>query len=134
MKSPENGKTFIFNKEIDSENLQALYGDDYAYIEEVFGTVLNEYGQLSDNILSCYAAKNIPALKAAVHKIKPIFGFVGLTTIQHQCQEFEHVCQESSGMDKIDRDYGALKEVLVRSRTLIEEERKKLEIFNRDNA
>jgi HPt (histidine-containing phosphotransfer) domain-containing protein len=134
MNSPENGKTFIFNLELDSENLQALYGDDYAYIEEVFGTVLNEYGQLSDNILSCYAARNISALKAAVHKIKPIFGFVGLTQIQQQCQQFEHVCQESSGMDMIERDYGALKEVLIRSKVLIEDEKKKLELFNRNNA
>ena len=133
MNNPENGKAFIFNAELDSENLQALYGDDYAYIEEVFGTVLHEYGQLSDNIISCYAAKNIPALKAAVHKIKPIFGFVGLTRIQQQCQQFEHVCQESSGIDMIEHDYGALKEVLIRSRALIEEERKKLELYNRTN-
>ena len=134
MKSPENGKTFIFNKELDSENLQALYGDDYAYIEEVFSTVLNEYGQLSNNILSCYAARNIPALKAAVHKIKPIFGFVGLTRIQQQCQEFEYVCQESSDMERIDPDYGALKDALIWSKSLIEEEKSKLEIFNRQHS
>ena len=60
MKSFENGKTFIFNEELDVENLNSLYGDDYAYIEEVFSTVLKEYEVLSDNIISSYAAKDIP--------------------------------------------------------------------------
>lgn len=130
MKSFEKGKTFIFNEELDAQNLNALYGDDYVYIEEVFGTVLKEYEVLSGNIISSYAAKNIPALKAAVHKIKPIFGFVGLMEIQQQCQAFEHLCQETSPIDHIDRDFVLLENVLTKSKSLIEDEKRKLEIFN----
>lgn len=134
MKSFETGKTFIFNQELDAQNLNSLYGDDYVYIEEVFGTVLKEYEALSGNIISSYAAKDIPALKAAVHKIKPIFGFVGLTDIQQQCQAFEHICQESSSFDLIDRGYMLLESVLIKSKSLIEEEKRKLEIFNSQDS
>lgn len=130
MNSPSNSKAFIFNEEINAESLNALYGDDYVYIQEVFDTVLKEYVLLADNIMACYSSKNIPALKAAVHKIKPIFGFVGLVDVQEQCQSFEHVCQLASNFDLIDNDYGPLKNKIISSKSLIEEEKKKLELYN----
>lgn len=130
MNSPSNSKAFIFNEKINAESMNALYGDDYTYIEEVFDTVLKEYVVLADNIMACYSSKNIPALKAAVHKIKPIFGFVGLNDVQEQCQSFEHVCQLASSFDVIDHDYGTLKNNIISSKSLIEEEKKKLELFN----
>lgn len=130
MNSPSNSKAFIFNEEINAESLNALYGDDYVYIQEVFDTVLKEYVILADNIMACYCSKNIPALKAAVHKIKPIFGFVGLVDVQEQCQSFEHVCQLASNFDLLDNDYGPLKNKIISSKSLIEEEKKKLELYN----
>ena len=74
--------SFIFNAEIDTNYLQSLYGDDYVYLQEIFATVLNDYESLTDNIEYSYSSGNITALKAAVHKIKPVFGFVGLTAVQ----------------------------------------------------
>jgi Hpt domain len=130
MNSSSNSKAFIFNDEINAESINALYGDDYLYIQEVFDTVLKEYVLLANNIMACYSSKDIPALKAAVHKIKPIFGFVGLIDVQEQCQSFEHVCQHASSFDLIDSDYGPLKNKIVWSKSLIEEEKKKLELYN----
>jgi HPt (histidine-containing phosphotransfer) domain-containing protein len=125
-----NHNSFIFSDQLNAETLIALYGDDYVYMEEVFGTVLKEYVVLTDNVIASYTSKNIPALKAAVHKMKPIFGFVGLNEVQEQCQSFENVCQSATSFELIDNDYGSLRNNLVNSKYLIEEEKKKLELFN----
>jgi hypothetical protein len=130
MNGSTNHKSFIFNEKINAETINALYGDDYLYMEEVFETVLKEYVVLAGNIVASYASKDIPALKAAVHKIKPIFGFVGLTDVQEQFQRFEHVCQTATSFDMINNDYGSLRNKLIDSKSLIEEEKEKLERFN----
>jgi HPt (histidine-containing phosphotransfer) domain-containing protein len=130
MSSHVSNNSFIFNDEIDAQCINELYGDDFLYVQEVFDTVLKEYGILTDNIASSYTSGDIPALKAAVHKIKPIFGFVGLTTIQQLCQQFETACQSTPSFDSLANDYTLLNNNLIKSRTLIEEEKKKLELFN----
>lgn len=121
---------FIFNAEIDTNYLQSLYGDDYVYLQEIFATVLNDYESLTDNIEYSYSSGNITALKAAVHKIKPVFGFVGLTAVQQECQQFENTCGTVTSPDMLARDFEVLKNRIFQSKQVIEEEKKKLEIFN----
>jgi HPt (histidine-containing phosphotransfer) domain-containing protein len=134
MNFQSSGKSFIFNEEIDIQCINDLYGDDYPYIEEVFVTVLSEYKLLAENVVSSFHSQNIPALKSAVHKIKPIFGFVGLTATQRICQDFEDQCQGALSFDELAHAYGELTDYLIRSRALIEEEQRKLELFNRQRA
>ena len=134
MNSEKENKSFIFNAKIDVQCINDLYGDDYLYIEEVFVTVLTEYKLLAENINSGFASQDIPALKSAVHKIKPIFGFVGLPDIQQQCQEFEDLCQDPGPFDLLANDFNELNDNLTKSKSLLEEERRKLELFNRQRA
>jgi HPt (histidine-containing phosphotransfer) domain-containing protein len=127
------GNSFIFSDGIDTAYLNSLYGDDYIYLQEVFDTVLKDYKSLTDNIDFSYTSGDRMALRAAVHKIKPVFGFVGLTAIQTECQEFEDSCNNVS-FENLARDFELLKEKLTQSRYLLEEEKKKLEIFNRHSS
>jgi HPt (histidine-containing phosphotransfer) domain-containing protein len=121
---------FVFNAEIDTNYLNSLYGDDYIYLQEVFDTVLKDYQSLTDNIEYSYTSGNLTALRSAVHKIKPVFGFVGLTVVQQQCQQFEQICGTVSSPDKLAGDFETLKNKIFESKLLIEEERKRLEIYN----
>jgi HPt (histidine-containing phosphotransfer) domain-containing protein len=121
---------FVFNAEIDTNYLNSLYGDDYIYLQEVFDTVLKDYQSLTDNIEYSYTSGNLTALRSAVHKIKPVFGFVGLTVVQQQCQQFEQICGTVSSPDKLAGDFETLKNKIFESKLLIEEEKKRLEIYN----
>lgn len=134
MNTPNGNKAFIFNEEIDAQRISELYSDDYVYIEEVFDTVLQEYEVLADNICSCHASGNLPALKSAVHKIKPMFGFVGLIGMQDQCQQFENSCQAATSFDSLAGDYELLKVNLIKNKLLIEKEKGRLELFNNPHA
>jgi HPt (histidine-containing phosphotransfer) domain-containing protein len=130
MNNPSAINSFIFNPEIDTNYLQSLYGDDYVYLQEVFSTVLNDYESLTDNIEYSYTSGNLTALRAAVHKIKPVFGFVGLTAVQQECQQFENTCGSVTSPDLLARDFEILKNKIILSKLVLEEEKKKLEIFN----
>ena len=130
MNNPNTSNSFVFNPEIDTNYLFSLYGDDYNYVQEVFDTVLCDYQSLTDNIEYSYSSGNINALRSAVHKIKPVFGFVGLTAVQQQCQQFEQICGTVSSPDHLSGDFETLKNKIFQSKQLIEEEKKKLEIFN----
>ncbi len=130
MNNLKTDNAFVFNAEIDVSYLNSLYGDDYNYLQEVFNTVLNEYVLLTDNIEYSYSSGNLAALKAAVHKIKPVFGFVGLTAVQQQCQQFEQVCATVSSPDELAGEFESLKNKIFQCKLLIEEEKKKLELFN----
>ncbi len=121
---------FVFNVEMYANYLFSLYGDDFAYLQEIFDTVLNDFESLKDNIEYSYSSGNIAALKAAVHKIKPVFGFVGLTAIQQECQQFEAKCGSVASLDILSGDFETLKNRIIQSKIVIEEEKKKLEIFN----
>jgi HPt (histidine-containing phosphotransfer) domain-containing protein len=121
---------FVFNAEIDTNYLNSLYGDDYIYLQEVLDTVLKDYQALTDNIEYSYSSGNLTALRSAVHKIKPVFGFVGLTAVQQQCQQFEQICGTVSSPDKLAGDFETLKNKILESKQLIEEEKKRLEIYN----
>jgi HPt (histidine-containing phosphotransfer) domain-containing protein len=130
MNNQKIANAFVFNTEIDKTYLESLYGDDYIYLQEVFNTVLNDYQSLTDNIEYSYSSGNLTALKAAVHKIKPVFGFVGLTAVQNQCQQFEKICVSAGSPNELAGDFETLKNKLSQSKQILEEEKKKLELFN----
>ena len=130
MNNLKTANAFVFNPEFDVNYLNSLYGDDFNYLQEVFDTVLQDYQSLTDNIEFSYSSGNLTALRSAVHKIKPVFGFVGLTAVQQLCQDFEKVCGSVSTPDQLSGDFETLKNKFSQSKQLIEEEKKKLELYN----
>ncbi len=122
--------SFIYSDGIDTAYLNSLYGDDYLYVQEVFDTVLKDYKSLTDNIEFSYTSGDLTGLRSAVHKIKPVFGFVGLTGVQQECQQFENNCNKAVSLDSLGKDFDLLKEKLLNTRYILEEEMKKLENFN----
>jgi HPt (histidine-containing phosphotransfer) domain-containing protein len=130
MNNLNTSNAFIFNAEIDTNYLSSLYGDDFIYLQEVYETVLDDYQSLTDNIEYSYSSGNLAALRSAVHKIKPVFGFVGLVSVQEQCQRFEQICGNAGSPDHLAGDFEALKNIISQSKQIIEEEKKRLEIFN----
>jgi chemotaxis protein histidine kinase CheA len=122
-------KTFVFSDAIDSQYIIELYAGDYVMIEETFTDVLLEYDVFVQKINTCFRAEDVIALKSAVHKIKPLFGFVGLTGLQTLCLEFENACQ---GVDcsQLAADYASLFEKLVQAKSIIAKEQARLVAFN----
>ena len=123
-------KTFIFNEKIDSDYLYSLYADDYAYIEEIFASTLQHFDEDFEILKSAYASGSVQDLKRASHKMKPTFGFVGLTAIQEQVKQFEDLCQKVQDTDELKDDYKQIVATLADSKDLLTSEYQKLKAFN----
>ena len=121
--------TFHFSPPIDSKYLIDLYAGDYVMIGETFTDVLLEYDEFVHQINVSYELGDRAALKSALHKIKPLFGFVGLLTLQAECQDFENSCLHAEPATLAAR-FSGLKDKLVNIRTLIETENERLLQFN----
>ena len=130
MEMPLSDKIFVFSDAINSQYIIDLYAGDYIMIEETFADVLHEYDAFVQKIITSYHEKDRAALKSAVHKIKPLFGFVGLTTIQSSCLQFENSCLEVSET-QLAESFSPLKEELLNARATIEKEKVRLTEFNR---
>src|ERR1700744_720347 len=129
MNNPLSDTAFSFSPPIDGKYLLDLYAGDYVMIEETFADVLKDYDGFVQVILSSYQAKNIPALKSAIHKIKPLFGFVGLLFIQAQCQDFENACQRAEFSELAD-SFNSVKITIFEARSIIQKEKTRLPSYN----
>jgi HPt (histidine-containing phosphotransfer) domain-containing protein len=121
--------TFSFSEPFDSQYIFELYAGDYIMIGETFADVLNEYDEFVGTINSSFQTEDVPALKSAVHKIKPLFGFVGLLSLQAECQDFENACQHAD-LPGLAPSFNQLKDKLIQARSLISTEHGRLERFN----
>ena len=122
---------FQFNEKIDVRFLHSLYEEDYPYMEEVFGTTLKELSTSQQQIETAYKAGDVAALKKAVHKIKPSFGFVGLMETQEACRQFEDACLAATSIDQLSGQYPALAKTLEESKQIVDAEYNKLKRYNK---
>jgi HPt (histidine-containing phosphotransfer) domain-containing protein len=129
MERPIADKSFAFSAPINGNYVIDLYAGDYVMIEETFADVLREYDGFVQRIVLSYQEGDVPALKSAVHKIKPLFGFVGLTAIQTQCLQFENSCLTSS-LTQLGESFPALQAHLLDARAIIEKEMHRLTEYN----
>jgi HPt (histidine-containing phosphotransfer) domain-containing protein len=130
MNNASTDSAFHFSPPIDSRYLIELYAGDYGMIGETFSDVLAEYDVFVQHINDSYEQGDLMSLKSAVHKIKPLFGFVGLLTLQAECQDFENSCVQA-GPDILSAKFTALKAKLLNIRRVIETEKTRLETFNK---
>ena len=129
MEKPVSNRTFVFSDAINSQYIIDLYAGDYIMIEETFNDVFHEYDSFVERIITSYHDKDRTALKSAIHKIKPLFGFVGLTHLQALCLHFENSCLQVSD-EQLAVSFSPLKEELLKARSIIEKERVRLADFN----
>jgi HPt (histidine-containing phosphotransfer) domain-containing protein len=129
MNNPLSDNAFTFSPPIDSQYLIELYAGDYVMIAETFADVLQDYDDFVQQIISGYEQGDRVALKGAVHKIKPLFGFIGLLSLQAQCQDFENTCLRADPT-VLAADFNLMKTSFLSVRSLIEKEKARLERFN----
>ena len=130
MSKPAQHNTFIFNEEIDKDLLISLYEDDFLYMEEIFSITLTQLKPDIIHLNSCFEAGDLSALRKAVHKIKPSFGFVGLPATQESCKQFEDACAAATSVGQVASAYSQLSNLLKESVIIIESEHGKFKEYN----
>lgn len=134
MENKKYSEPFEFDKAIDPESIANLYDNDYNWIEEVFSSVLADYSHGTTKIEQTLAEKDIEGLRKAVHKMKPVFGFVGMLQMQEMCKHLEDKCQGEASIAVLENDTTILLNNLTTCREILEKEYDRLKIFNQNKA
>lgn len=123
-------KPFVFNKSLDVGFLTELFENDMQFAATVFEDFLQNFPQFEEEVNTAYNAQNILALRSAFHKCKPLFGYVGFTSVQLLIQEFENKCLMVNTIAELNGSYTFLQEIIKNAHSLIEEEYERLKEFN----
>lgn len=134
MENKKNSEPFEFDKAIDPESIASLYDNDYNWIEEVFSSVLAEYSSGFAKIEQTLAEKDVEGMRKAVHKMKPVFGFVGMLQMQEMCKNLEDKCQGETSIAVLENETTILLNNLTTCREILEKEYDRLKIFNQNKA
>lgn len=121
---------FIFNEKMDKETLYSLYTDDFAYIEEIFATILQHFDADFSTIQLAFENGNLEDLKKAIHKLKPVFGYTALLETQAHCKNFEDLCAGDTPISAITEPYTHIKNELLEAKDIIQNEYARLKTFN----
>ena len=121
---------FIFNKELDTAFLDELYDGDTVYAETVFSEFLQDINPYWQQVQLAYDREDIQVLKAAVHKCKTLFGYVGCTHVQQQFQFYENQCTTEPTIAALQTGFEHLMHSKEATRLIIEGEIRRLKLFN----
>jgi HPt (histidine-containing phosphotransfer) domain-containing protein len=123
---------FIYNELIDPAILSSLYENDHAFIQKIFQSFLDTGldGDLQQ-VKSCLSSADTDGLRKVIHKIKPAFGFVGLTSIEEQCREMELLCVSGRSLNEFTEKTTDLVNAMMAGKKAIEDDLQKLILLNK---
>lgn len=104
----ENGG-WTFNENLDVEFLQEIYGDDTEHAKMVFDEFLKTAPVMMKEMEDSYQKNVIEDFRKQVHKMKPVFSFVGLTHLTKRAETLEHKCNDSVSVKDLNELYSDLK-------------------------
>ena len=70
---------FLFSSELDNTFLQELYSEDLQQAEMVFESSIQQLHHEQQLAEARFYDGDIPGLKKIIHKMKPLFGYIGMT-------------------------------------------------------
>jgi len=98
----------MFSGRFDSAFLEDLYSDDLETAIEMFGSSLHHIALELTLIEECFRNGDPEGLRRLFHKIKPLFGYVGLPAFQERLHRFEKVCTEAGHTTYFREEYEAI--------------------------
>jgi HPt (histidine-containing phosphotransfer) domain-containing protein len=116
----------LFDERLDAETLHGLYEDDYEHAEVVFQQFVKSAPLQMLEIDKNFTQSTIDSFREKIHKLKPVFSFVGLTSLSNQAAAIEERCKTGSSINEIESEYQDFKNNFSTSLPVVEEVLQKL--------
>lgn len=118
---------FAFSHFFDQHFLQSLYEDDIVYAQEVFKGFLCDTKNEFEQIKTLFGQGDLKNVRQRLHKVKPVFSFVGLTALTEETERVISACDNAGNtadigplcsvlFEKIEGSFGLVENELVRMR------------------
>ena len=121
---------FTFSEELDVSFLQDLYGDDLQQAEIIFESSAQ---QIKAEIILAQAKfhdGDLPGLKKVIHKMKPLFGYIGMNNVMEEFAIFEKECMEETTAANLEQKFQHILITTQQSLIKTEKEVNRLKQFN----
>ncbi len=112
MTDPIKVSAFRFSDGFDVKFLDDLYAGDTVMAEEVF---LSSLDQLEEAITMSdlhVILKDTESLRRVIHRVKPVFGYMGMLFVQELVQQFEERCIPERRMEELENAWYYLRQIM----------------------
>jgi len=123
---------FRFHTSLQVDFLDDLYAGDWSYAESVFGNVLEEIPRLMTLAAKELEKGSADGLRQALHKAKPLFGYVGLPETQAMIQAMENNCKHGTMNGSMHHDFEKLQIKIDADSVILKDELKRLTEYNKN--
>lgn len=121
---------YAFSSDLDVDFLQELYGEDLQQAEMVFESSVEQLHKELNLGETRFHAGDTAGLKKVIHKMKPLFGYIGLNEIMAEFAAFEDVCLKATHISETENGFNDIKMLTEQSIQKIEKEIKRLKQYN----
>lgn len=130
MHNEEHKILFAFSPDLDADFLLELYGEDLQQAEMVFESSVQQLHKELELAQTRFHAGDAPGLKKVIHKMKPLFGYIGLNEIMARFAAFEDVCTNATHISETENGFNDITAITEQATRKIETEIKRLKQFN----
>lgn len=96
---------FMFDERLDREFLESMFEGDLDHARVVFEQFLQLAPAQMQEIESRYQEGILEEFRQKVHKIKPVFSFVGLTQMTSLAESLENQCKLAGSVNQVSSLY-----------------------------
>ncbi len=86
---------------LDTDFLDSIYDGDTEHASVIFEQFLNNYTAQLVDINTSYKVGDVIEFRRKMHKIKPVFSFVGATPLTKRAETIEKKCIEITSIESI---------------------------------
>jgi hypothetical protein len=128
------GVHYMFSGRFDSSFLSQLYGGDMDSAREIFDTSVHHLSLELKNAINHYENGDLAALRRVFHKIKPLYGYVGLPTLHDHILRFENKCAEVSDISELRYEFEKIISTIGDSLHILRQELGRMRSFTNSKA
>ena len=100
---------FSFDSRLDADFLKDVYEGDLEHVQMIFEQFVKLTPVQMNDIEDSFQTGAVENFRQKVHKLKPIFSFVGLTGLTTKAEILEKKCKEITNINEINNLYKDLK-------------------------
>lgn len=98
---------------IDVQQFKRMYGDDPVLMAGVIRSSLIHLRQEIAQAGEYIGRNEVSSLRSVLHRMKPLSGYLGLTTLQQDIQALEERCIDSANMAELSKDFSSISQKIM---------------------
>ena len=120
---------YIFSGRFDTAFLDDMYAGDIQTAAEIFESSLNHLIPVTEEANALFGNGDVESIRKFFHKIKPLYGYVGLLKVQAIVQHFEDACTTAGSVDALEPEFRELIILLGESVNIIRQELIRMKMY-----